>query len=183
VSHGFWCGIPNPACNACDLTVVLVDPGSCVRRGSPCACLEVASRVVLPAPASGCCSYTDSRVLLMGEFGLHRGRRGGVPSEQAPTAPGMASQRPRWQHRAGGDGGDVLRSPCVTTPSWAIARSAVVRPLRVSPNPFEGRGVEEGRERVAQCRGVTPAIPHSAGDGSTTAVLSAQRQDRFPEQC
>jgi hypothetical protein len=121
--------------------------------------------------------------LLMGEFGLHRGRRGGVPSEQAPTAPGMASQRPRWQHRAGGDGGDVLRSPCVTTPSWAIARSAVVRPLRVSPNPFEGRGVEEGRERVAQCRGVTPAIPHSAGDGSTTAVLSAQRRDRFPEQC
>jgi hypothetical protein len=80
--------------------VVLADLGSCVHRGSSCAYLEAASRVVLPAPMSSC-SYTASRVLLMGEFGLHRGRRGGVPSEQVPIALGVASQRPGWRHRAG----------------------------------------------------------------------------------
>jgi hypothetical protein len=101
VLHGFWCSIRVPVCSTCDLMMVLADPGSCVRRGNSCSCLEVASRVVLPVLASGCCSHTDSRVLLTGEFRLHRGQRGDIPSKQVPTTPGVASQRSGWRHRVG----------------------------------------------------------------------------------
>jgi hypothetical protein len=51
------------------------------------------------------------------------------------TAFGNVAQGRGWPRRAGGDGGDVLRSPCVTAPSWAIARSAAVRLSRVSQTP------------------------------------------------
>jgi hypothetical protein len=118
VSHDFWCGIPVPACSACDLMVVLAGPGSCVHRGNSCACLEVASRVVLPAPASGCCSYTDSRVLLMGEFGLHGSRAwrhpigtGSHSAGDGSTASEVAAQGRGWPHWAGGDGGMCFAHP------------------------------------------------------------------------
>jgi hypothetical protein len=53
--------------------------------------------------------YTDLRVWLMGDLELHSGRRGGVPSSQALTVSGMASQCPGWWYMAGGDGGDAPR--------------------------------------------------------------------------
>jgi hypothetical protein len=55
-------------------------------------------------------------------------------------------------------------------PGWtASVRSTVVRSSRASPSPFEGCGVEEGREQVAQCCGMTLATPHNVGDGRTVA--------------
>jgi hypothetical protein len=83
----------------------------------------------------------------------------------------MVAQGWGWPHRFGGDGEDVLRSPCVTTLSWASFGSVDVRSSRVSSSLFEGCGVEEGRERVAQCQGMTYATPHSA---RTTPVKTAQ---------
>jgi hypothetical protein len=47
-------------------------------------------------------------------------------------------------------------------PSSVSVRLAAVRSLRVLPSPFEGCGVEEGWERVAQCHVMTSATPHSA---------------------
>jgi hypothetical protein len=64
---------------------------------------------------------------------------------------GMAAQRRGWPHRVGDDGGDVLRPPCVTAPSWTGAGLVIVRSSRASLSLFEGCGVEEGRERVTQC--------------------------------
>jgi hypothetical protein len=77
------------------------------------------------------------------------------------TALGMAVQGWRWPHRVGGDGRDALRSSCVTAPSRSGIRSVVVCLSRVSPDSFEGCGVEEGQEQVAQRLGMTPASPHS----------------------
>jgi hypothetical protein len=77
------------------------------------------------------------------------------------TTPRMVAQGWGWPHRAGGDGGNMPRSPHITTPSWASVKSAAVRSSRVLPSLFDGRGVEEGRERVSQCRGMTPATPHN----------------------
>jgi hypothetical protein len=146
VLHGFWCSIPVPACSTCDLIVVLADPGSCVCRGSSRACLEVASRVVLSALASGCCSYTDSRILPTGEFWLHRGQRGGVPSKQVPTVSRVASQRPGWRHRArdGCIGSKVMEGMCSAHP---VSRH---RPRR-SPGrqPYASRWCRRTPSRVA----------------------------------
>jgi hypothetical protein len=41
--------------------------------------------------------------------------------------------------------------------------------------------MEEGQGRVAQCCGMTPAIPHIVGNGSTAAGLSTQRRDQIPD--
>jgi hypothetical protein len=62
VPRGLLYKVVVPACSACDLKVVLMNLGPCTRRGDSCACLEAASRVVLPALASGRRPYTDSRV-------------------------------------------------------------------------------------------------------------------------
>jgi hypothetical protein len=43
---------------------------------------------------------------------------------------------------------------------------------------FRGGDVEEVREWAAQCHGMTPAFPHSAGDGRTVRVgRTAPRYD------
>jgi hypothetical protein len=52
-------------------------------------------------------------------------------------------------------------SPRITALSWASVGLVGVRSSRASLSPFEGCGVEEGRERVAQCRRMTLATPHS----------------------
>jgi hypothetical protein len=76
----------------------------------------------------------------------------------------------------------MFRLPCVTAPSWVSVRLAVVHSSRVFPSPFEGCGVEEGRERVAQCRGMTPATPHSTRTVSGMATqLQAVRTASGPE--
>jgi hypothetical protein len=144
VSHGFLYSIVVPACSACDLIGVLTDPGSRRCRGDFCTHRGVASRV-----------------LLTGVLVLYRARRGGTSLEQDTKAPGMVAQGWGWTHKAGCDRGNVLRLPRVTTPSWAVVRSAAVRSSRVLPSLFERCDMEEGRERVAQCQGMTPATPHS----------------------
>jgi hypothetical protein len=72
---------------------------------------------------------------------------------------GMGLQHPGWPHRVGG--GDVLHSPYVTKSSQTSAMSVAVHLSRVSLPLFEGCDMEEGREWVPQCQGMTPAIPHS----------------------
>jgi hypothetical protein len=54
----------------------------------------------------------------------------------------------------------VLRSPGVTASSQMGVGLVAVRSSRASLSLFEGCGVEEGRERVAQYWGMTPAISH-----------------------
>jgi hypothetical protein len=78
-----------------------------------------------------------------------------------PTVPGMDAQRRGWPHQVGGDREDVLCLPRVTAPLWMGARLVVVCSSRASLSLFEGCDVEEGRERVAKCQGMTLAIPHS----------------------
>jgi hypothetical protein len=69
------------------------------------------------------------------------------------------------------DGGDAPRQPYITAPSWASAESVVVPLSRVSSSSFKGLDVEEVRERVAQCHGVTLTFPHST---RTTSGMAAQ---------
>jgi hypothetical protein len=90
-----------------------------------------------------------------------------------PAVPGMVAQWQGWPHRAGGDGGDALHHPHVTTSSWTGARLMVVCLSRVSPSCFEGCGMEEGREWVAQCHGVTSATPYNTG---TALGMATQRR-------
>jgi hypothetical protein len=66
--------------------------------------------------------------------------------------PGMVAQWRGWPHKAGGDWGDPPHRPYVTASSP------------------EGGDMEEVREWVAQCDGMTPAFPHSAGNGRTVQV-------------
>jgi hypothetical protein len=74
----------------------------------------------------------------------------------------------------------VLRSPCITAPSWTGAGLMAVCSSRVLLFLFEGCGMEEGRERVAQRWGITPAIPHSAGDDCIVAGCSNSVGAGFP---
>jgi hypothetical protein len=90
--RGFLSSVVVPAYSACDLKVVLVNPGSCMCRGDSCAYLEAASRVVLQVPTFGCLLYPDSRVWLTRELVLHKGWRDDIPSEQVSTASGMTPQ-------------------------------------------------------------------------------------------
>jgi hypothetical protein len=55
----------------------------------------------------------------------------------------------------------VLYHPRITALSWAVAGLVTVHISRVSPSSFEGCDVEEVREWVTQCYGMTLAIPHS----------------------
>jgi hypothetical protein len=102
--------------------------GSCGRESSGCTGVSVAT-------------YHRNR------FPQHRGWLHSI--QDGGTGPGLAAQGQGWSHRAGGDGGDVVRSPCVKSSSWAIVGSAAICLSRVLPDPFEGCGVEEGRGRVA----------------------------------
>jgi hypothetical protein len=118
-------------------------------------------------------SFIRQQVLM-----LYRGRHGGAPSEQgfhsagdSSTALRMMVQGRGWPHRVQIDGGDVLRSPYVMTPSWPSVRSAAVRSSRLWPSFFEGRSMEEGQEWVAQCHGKTPATLHST---RTTLGIASQ---------
>jgi hypothetical protein len=117
-----------PACSTYDLKVVLKNPGPCTCRGESCACPKAASRVILPAPTSGHRSHTDSRVYLTEEFGLHSGWHGSVPSAQAPTVSGMASQCLGWRHSAGDGrtGSEVTEGTCSShLASWHRPRRAL----------------------------------------------------------
>jgi hypothetical protein len=82
----------------------------------------------------------------------------------------VEAQRRGWLHRTGCDGEDVLHWPYVTTSSWAGVELVDVPPSRVPSSSFEGRDVEEVREWAAQCHGMTPAFPHSTGDGCIVRV-------------
>jgi hypothetical protein len=90
-----------PACSACDLIDCLANPGPCGRRGGFCTCLRATSRVIWPVFTPGRCPYIDSRVSLTGALGLHRGRRGGVTSEQDSTSSVVPPQCRAWLHSAG----------------------------------------------------------------------------------
>jgi hypothetical protein len=60
--------------------------------------------------------------------------------------PEMAVQWRGWPHRAGGDGGDVLRRPYITVSSQVGVELVVIPLSVVPPSSFEGRDVEEVRE-------------------------------------
>jgi hypothetical protein len=66
-----------------------------------------------------------------------------------------------------------IRNFRVGQSSWAGAGLADVHLSRAPASSFEGFDVGGGREWVAQCHGVTPAIPHSAG---TVPGMPAQRR-------
>jgi hypothetical protein len=86
----------------------------------------------------------------------------------------------------GGGGEDALRRPYVTVSSWAGAELVVVRLSRVPSSSFEGCDVEEVREWVAQCYGMTLAIPHSTCTEPGMAVqcgLVEQRRDLILRRC
>jgi hypothetical protein len=81
----------------------------------------------------------------------------------------------------------VLRSSRVMVPSWSGAGLTTIRSSRVSPSPFEGLGVEEGREQVAQCFAMTRSLYimsvqhlHSARNGGTVAAWPHSAEARFP---
>jgi hypothetical protein len=58
--HAAW--VLLPVYSSCDLKAVLANPGPCACRVGYCACLEAASRVVLPALVSDRRPYVNSRV-------------------------------------------------------------------------------------------------------------------------
>jgi hypothetical protein len=109
--------------------VVMENLGPCMCRGSSCACPGVVSKVVVLVPMPGRRLYVDSRIRLTGDLELYSGWRGGVPSAQALTVLGMASQCPGWRHstRDGHTGPEVtdemhlasLTSRC--RPRWATS--------------------------------------------------------------
>jgi hypothetical protein len=71
-------------------------------------------------------------------------------------------------------------------PSQAGVGQVVVPLLRVPPSSFEGCDVEEVREWEAQCRGMTPAFPHSFRIALGMVVrrgLVEQHRDTIPRRC
>jgi hypothetical protein len=57
-------------------------------------------------------------------------RTGLHSAEDGSTAPGMVAHGWGWPHMAGGDGGNVLRSPYITASPWASVRSAAIHSSR-----------------------------------------------------
>jgi hypothetical protein len=66
----------------------------------------------------------------------------------------------------------VLRSPCVMAQSRTGTRLVAICSSRALLSLFEECDMEEGRERAAQCQGMTSAIPHST---CTASGIAAQR--------
>jgi hypothetical protein len=114
--------------SSCDLMVVLANLSLGTPRGGSCACLGVASRVVVLVFLHGHRSYTSSRVRLTRDLELYSGRCGGVPSALVFTVLGMAPQCPGWRHSTGDGrtGPEVIkgmRSVCLASwrhPGWTL---------------------------------------------------------------
>jgi hypothetical protein len=165
-----------------DLTAVLanLDPGMC--RGGSCACLGVASRVVVLEFLLGRRPYASSRIRLTGDRELYNGRRGGVPSTRVPTVLEMALQCPGWWH----SDGDGCTGPEVTEEMRSIILMSWRRPglapgqwsytFRGRHRPFS-RVRHGGRTVVGSIvprsdTGHPAQYPHNIGDGCTSAGWS-----------
>jgi hypothetical protein len=127
--HGSSATYGGMAHNIMKLMVVLENLASGGRHGKSCACPGAASRVATWELLVW--SPSIRRLESWADRGLEAAKRQAwqcpiVPGSHSvgddAAAPGMAAQWRGWSHRAGSDGGDVLRWSDVMAPSWVGTR-------------------------------------------------------------